>query len=123
MIAFEATDNDIESLTSKQEVSITVGDVPNPTSTNDVLIGDIITDPDLTDTVINPYMANLKKVNKFIGSNKITSAINQVFAFICKIQVDILNGEIDGQTGSDLILQAENILYDLGEDPNKRECN
>jgi len=123
VITFEGTDNDIDSLTSKQEVSITVGDVPNPTSINDALIEDIITEPNLTDASINSYMANLKKVNKFIGNNKITPAINQVFAFICKVQEDISNGEVDAQTGSNFILQAENILYDLGEEPSVNGCD
>ena len=55
-------------------------------------------------------MANLKKVKPFIEQGKITPAINQLRAFIRKVEHDIAHGDIDPDDGTMLIDMANELI-------------
>lgn len=122
IITFTATDSGQPPLSSQVDVLITVSNVENPEGLTDDLIDDIIS-VDLPQEVENSYLANIKKVNRFIEQGKITPALNQLFALICKITEDVVVGSIDATLGEDFIFQAEQIILDLGGDPNNIICN
>jgi hypothetical protein len=71
------------------------------------------------------YLANLKKVKPFIEQGKITPAINQLRAFVRKVEHDIAHGNIDSEDGAMLIDMANELIdllkgeYGLGP-PHKR---
>jgi branched-chain amino acid transport system substrate-binding protein len=92
------------------------------TQLNDKLIGDITNNLNLPDKIVNSYLANLKKVNRFIEDGKINPAINQLFTFTCKVKEDMEDGALDSIIGADLLVQAETIIFDLGGDPNIKVC-
>lgn len=60
----------------------------------------------LAKNVENSYMANLKKVCTFVASGEITPAINQLNAFIQKVQQDSSYGNISAGNGNSLIQMA-----------------
>lgn len=62
----------------------------------------------------NLYLANLKKVETFIEDGKITPAINQIEAFIGKVEQDIAQGRISPSDGNGLISQADGLIANLG---------
>ncbi len=121
-VTFTATDNGTPIESSEMGVPITVGNTPNPTELTDDLVDDII-NSDLSNEVINSYLANLKKVTKFIDQGKITPALNQLYAFICKVEEDFGLGEINETTAAYYINWAEAIIIDLDADPADRICN
>jgi len=71
-----------------------------------------ITSLRLAKNVENSYMANLKKVYPFVEAGQKTSAINQLNAFIHKVQQDIRHGNISSSDGGDLIEWA-NLLISI----------
>ena len=77
----------------------------------------------LPNGIENSYMANLKKVNKFIEQGKINPAVNQVFAFMCKVEEDVAEDLIDVELGDNLLFLATEIVLDLNRDPNERTCD
>lgn len=122
VVSFIATDSGQPPLSSQVDVLITVSNVENPVGLTDDLIDDI-TYFDLPKEVENSYLANIKKVTKFIEDGKTTPALNQLFALICKINEDIAAGLLDAALGQSFIFQAEQIILDLGGDPNNIICN
>ncbi|MCK5022857.1 MAG: putative Ig domain-containing protein [Candidatus Aenigmarchaeota archaeon] len=109
---FTATDDGIPSETSILEVSITVGDVPTPVEQAEDLV-DVVVEYDFLKEIENSYLANLKKVARFIEEGKITPAIKQLDAFIVKVEQDVINGDIDQTVGDELIAIANTLLEDL----------
>lgn len=65
---------------------------------------------DLPNAVENSYDANLSKINVFIETNKITPAINNLQAFIHKVETDIAKGKITEADGAALIAMATDII-------------
>ena len=90
-------------------VSITVGDVPTPLEWADGTINTVLA-LNLPKEVENAYVANLKKVGKFIQEGKITPAINQLEAFINKIRADIAKGNINAADGENLMVMATQLI-------------
>ncbi|OGF25814.1 hypothetical protein A2303_07530 [Candidatus Falkowbacteria bacterium RIFOXYB2_FULL_47_14] len=122
VIVFTALDNGEPPLSSQIETVITVGNTPNPTQLTDDLINTIL-GLSLPNGIENSYMANLKKVNKFIEQGKINPAVNQVFAFMCKVEEDVAEDLIDVELGDNLLFLATEIVLDLNRDPNERTCD
>jgi len=115
-VTFTATDDGDPSESNSIGVPITVGNTENPVELNEELIEDI-ENMELPQEVENSYMANLKKITKFVEKGQIEPAINQLFAFICKVEKDKTNGEIDSETADDYIFRANEIIEDLGGNP------
>jgi len=65
----------------------------------------------------------LKKVNDFIKEGRMEPAVNQLFAFMCRVEANLAEGKIDQGTGDDYLFRATEILEDLGTDPDSRVCN
>lgn len=70
----------------------------------------IITCINLPKHVENSYVANLKKVCPFVETGKKNPAINQLDAFIKKVQQDIRQEEIGQADGYDLINMANDLI-------------
>lgn len=85
---------------------------PTPTEQAASLILDVV-DLDLPNNLENSYLANLYKVEGFIGSGLITPAINQLNAFINKVNQDYNQGKITQQVRDDLVASAQNLIDDL----------
>lgn len=68
---------------------------------------------DLPKAVENSYDANLKKVGTFIETEKLNPAINNLQAFIRKVEADIVKGKIMAADGSALIAMATDIINQL----------
>jgi len=115
VVSFYATDNGTPALTGETGVVITVGEVESPTDLTDTIIGDVVADPDLPDEVENAYIANLKKVNRFIEDGKIIAAVNQLDAFIQKVQQDGNHGIIPQEEADLYILMAQDVINLLTE--------
>ena len=113
-VVFSATDDGDPIITSNLELSITVGDVPAPGAMTEEII-EIITSEelDLPQEVVNSYVSNLKKVPIFVEKNKLTPAINQLDAFISKVENDIIKGKIDAEMGNGLIDKAIEIIQKI----------
>jgi len=112
-VVFSATDGD-PNQTSDLEVVTTVGDVPTPAEMTEEII-EIITSEELNlpHEVENSYLSNVKKVPIFVEKNKLTPAINQLNAFISKVENDIIKGKIEAEVGNDLINKATEIIQKI----------
>jgi len=108
-VVFYATDDGIPNLTGQLEVSITVGDVPTPSELADLLIETVLS-LDLPRHVERSYLANLKKLKRFIEQGKITPAIKQLEAFIKKVEHDMAHGDISAADGTMLIEMATELI-------------
>jgi len=86
-----------------------VGDVPTPSELADLLIETVLS-LDLPRHVENSYLANLKKVKPFIEAGKITPAINQLNAFVKKVEHDMAHGDISADNGTMLIEMATELI-------------
>lgn len=109
-VSFYAVDDGVPSQTGQTDVVITVGEVESPSELTDIIIDDIVTDPDLSEEVENSYIANLKKVNIFIESGKITPAVNQLETFIQKVQQDVNHGMISPAKADLFIMMAQDVI-------------
>ncbi len=109
VVAFYATDNGSPPMTDQLDVVITVGYVATPCQLADQIVQTVLS-LNLPKSVENSYMANLKKVCRFVEEGKITPAINQLNAFINKVRTDITNGNITGVAGNNLINMATNLI-------------
>ena len=69
-----------------------------------------VVDRELPKNVENSYLANIEKVCSFVVSGKMTPAINQLDAFIHKVQQDIGHEDIDAPTGNNLIRMATELI-------------
>ncbi len=108
-VTFYATDNGSPSMTGELGVVIIVGNTPTPCELADQII-QVVLSLNLPKSVENSYMANLKKVCRFVEEGKITPAINQLEAFINKVRTDITKGNINQIVGNNLIDMATNLI-------------
>jgi hypothetical protein len=111
-VTFNATDNGTPVAIGSTDVVITVGDDPTPSEQADNLV-DTVVEYDFPTNIENSYLANLKKVKKFIEDGKVAAAINQLQAFIEKAKEDFANGTITQAIRDDLVGLAEALLADL----------
>lgn len=109
-VSFFAEDNGNPPAIGQIDVVITVGEVESPTSLTDTLTEDIAANQSLPPEAVNSYDANLKKVTVFIEDGKINAAINQLEAFIKKIQQDVTHGVISQADGDVYILITQDII-------------
>jgi hypothetical protein len=112
VVNFVAIDNGIPSASSTLEVSITVGNVPTPTEQAGNLI-DVVINHNFSTAIENSYLANLRKVPKFIEDGKISAAINQLNAFIQKVTDDAAQGKITEEVKTELIGFANDLIDSL----------
>lgn len=90
-----------------------IPDCMDPNNMVDNLIDIIVNALDLPGNVENSYLANLKKISDFIDAGNVIPAINQVNAFISKVEEDMAHEEIPAADGSYLILLAQNLLNQI----------
>jgi hypothetical protein len=109
---FIATDNGSPSASSSVDVVITVGSNPTPTEQSQTVINDVVAQ-NLPNNVQNPYLANLNKVGPFIQQGKTQQAINQLNAFIQKVNQDYSHGTITLTQKNDFIAEAQQLINDL----------
>lgn len=112
VVTFNATDTGIPVEIGQTEVSITVGDNPTPVEQAQNLVSVIVT-YDLPTNVENSYLANTKKVEIFIEQGKIQPAINQLDAFIDKVEQDYSAGIITLGERNNLVNLAQALIADL----------
>lgn len=112
IVTFNATDNGSPVETGSIDVAITVGDDPTPTEQAENLNTTVI-NYNLPTNTENSYLANLKKVGIFINEGKVQPAINQLNAFISKVESDYTAGTITATTRNNLINLAQALLSDL----------
>jgi hypothetical protein len=106
-VIFYATDNG--GGVGQLEVLISVGEVPTPCKLVERIIQTVL-GLQLKKSVENSYMANMKKVCKFIQDGKIFQAIIQLDAFIAKVLIDIVQHDISAAAGRNLINMAVNLI-------------
>jgi hypothetical protein len=111
-VSFTATDNGTPSETSYLNVVINVSDSLTTTEQVEAIISIVIA-LDVPNSAINSYLANLKKVGEFIEQGKITPALNQLHAFINKIEQDYAQEILTQEEYDDLIQAVNNLIVDL----------
>ena len=111
-VTFTAGDTGTPAETGTVDVVITVGDNPTPIEQSEDIIEDVI-EFDLPTNVENSYMANLQKVADFIEQGKIQAAINQLNAFINKVNQDYSQGILTQSERDSLMTVAEDLIDDL----------
>lgn len=111
-VTLNAVDNGSPVEIGTTDIVITVGDKPTPVEQVENLIV-IITDLDLPTNVENSYMANLQKVEQFILDGKITPALNQLYAFINKIEQDLQQGFLTQEEYGNLLQTVNKLIDDL----------
>lgn len=112
IVTFNATDNGTPVEIGTIDVIITVGDEPTPIEQSEDLNTDVI-DYSLPTNVENSYLSNLKKVTIFIVNGQMQAAINQLNAFISKVEQDYSAGKITQIVRNDLVGKAQALLTDL----------
>jgi hypothetical protein len=112
VVTFVALDNGSPAASSTLEVPITVGDVPTPVEQADNLVAAVINST-FPGNVENSYLANLRKVSIFIEGGKVGAAVNQLNAFINKVETDINSGVVTQTEGESLLVLANALLVDL----------
>lgn len=111
-ISFTATDTGAPVESAFIEVVITVGDSPTPTEQAVALVNTVVALP-LTQSTENSYLANLQKVEQFILDGKIQAALNQLNAFVTKVQTDYQHGVITLQVRDNLVQFAQKLIEDI----------
>lgn len=111
-VTFTANDNGVPIETGTSDVVITVGDSPTPIERTDALIASIVV-LQLPSNVVNSYMANLQKVGPFIQDGKTQPAINQLNAFISKVNSDYSHGKITLSVKNALVAAAQALIADI----------
>ena len=109
IVSFFAVDNGVPTKTGRLDVIITVGEVESPTDLTETIIEDILAD-DLPVEVENAYLANLKKVVEMFEEGRVTPALNQLEAFIHKVEVDVDHGSITPAQGDLYIMMAQDVI-------------
>lgn len=109
---FIATDNGVPVASSTLDVVITVGSNPTPTEQAQTLI-DTVVAANLPNNITNPYLANLNKVGTFIDQGKTQQAINQLNAFIQKVNQDYAHGTIALAEKDEFVTLAQNLISAL----------
>jgi beta propeller repeat protein len=110
-IEFTVTDDGNPIEQDSELITITVEDV-TPAEQAANIVTDI-TEYNFPANVENAYLSNLKKVEEFIEEGKIQPAINQLNAFISKVESDYANGTITQAVRDDLVRQAQALLAEL----------
>ncbi|MGB7574149.1 MAG: putative Ig domain-containing protein, partial [Thermodesulfobacteriota bacterium] len=108
-VAFYAMDSGSPPMTGDLNVSINVGDVYTPCELADQIIQTVLS-LNLRKSVENSYMANLKKVCKFVEDGKMIQAIVQLDVFIAKVVIDVVKHDISEAAGRSLINMAINLI-------------
>lgn len=106
---------------SDSRVATTFKDPSYPMEKIYELIGDILV-LEFRKKIEKSYLSTLKKSIRLIKRSKNNDAINQLLIFICKVQQDIANNNIDSTVGSNLIFETESIVLYLGGDHTGRVC-
>jgi hypothetical protein len=109
---FIATDNGTPVATSSIDVVITVGSNPTPIEQAQTLINNVVA-ANLPTNVTNSYLANLNKVGPFIQQGKTGQAINQLNAFIQKVNQDYVHGTITLAEKNLFISEAQTLINAL----------
>lgn len=112
VVTFEAADDGSPSEIGTLDVVITVGDNPTPTEQAEALVETVLA-YEFPTNVENSYLANLKKIAKFIDNGQINAAIGQLEAFIDKVEDDYSNSIISQAVRDDLVGLANTLLADL----------
>lgn len=112
VVTFNATDNGTPNQTGTIDVAITVGDNPTPTEQAQNLVSAVLS-YNFPANVENSYLANLKKVEKFIEEGKMQPAINQLNAFSAKVEKDYTAGIITRAIRDNLVSLTQALLADL----------
>jgi hypothetical protein len=86
--------------------------VPPPCELANQIIN-LVVSLNLAKNVENSYLANLKKVCIFVESGKKIPAIEQLDAFIQKVQQDISHGKINASDGNNLINMANALILKI----------
>jgi hypothetical protein len=107
-VDFSATDSYNPPAIGTLSVAIAVN-VPPPCELANQIINTVAS-LNLSKNVENSYMANLKKVCTFVESGKKTPPINQLDAFIKKVQQDISHKNIGSVDGNNLINMANQLI-------------
>lgn len=76
------------------------------------LIADVLA-LDIPNNLENSYLANLFKVEGFIESAQTTPAVNQLNAFINKVNQDFSQGKISEEERDNLVQVAQNLISAL----------
>jgi hypothetical protein len=106
---FIATDNGSPIASSSLDVVITVGSNATPTEQAQNLVNDVVA-TNLSTNTQNSYLANLNKVSIFIQQGKLQAAINQLNAFIQKVQQDYSHGTITLAQENDFVSRAQTLI-------------
>ena len=111
-IIFSAIDNGTPSMTGELPVVVTIGNAPTLPEQIRALVLTVLS-LGLEKDVENSYFANLKKVEAFVGANKIIPALNQLNATIHKAQQDIGQGKIEATQGQGLMEMTNELIRAL----------
>lgn len=111
-VTITATDNGIPSTSRSTDVVITVGNNPTPVEQSQTLVNSVVA-YNLPTNVQNSYLANLQKIEPFITDGQITPAINQLNAFLIKLQKDYQKGIITQAQYNTLRNAANKLIADL----------
>jgi hypothetical protein len=111
-VTITATDNGSPVETSALDVVITVGDNPTPVEQAEDLIT-LVTDFSLPTSFENAYMANLQKVGTFIEAGNIQAAINQLNAFINKVNQNYAQGKITLVQRNAMVAAAQSLISEI----------
>ena len=111
-VTITATDNGIPSTSRSTDVVITVGNNPTPVEQSQTLVNNVVA-YNLPTNVQNSYLANLQKIEPFITDGQITPAINQLNAFLAKLQKDYQKGIITQTQYNALRNAANKLIADL----------
>ncbi len=109
---FTAADDGAPIESSSVDVVITVGDDPTPVEQAQIII-DLIVTFNLPNNVTNSYMANLQKIAPFIQNGQIQPALNQLNAFINKVNQDYSQNKITLVQKNQFIALAQGLIADL----------
>lgn len=112
VISFIVTDNGTPEESSLSEVVISVGHVMTPAEEASNLVN-VVIGMDLSKNVENSYLANLKKVERFILDGKIQVALNQLDIFVSKINHDFQQGILLEQEYNNLSELSGTLIGDL----------
>jgi hypothetical protein len=108
-VVFYAADSGLPPMQGELDVVINVGDVATPCQLADQIIQTVLS-LNLPKSVENSYMANLKKVCRFVEDGKILRAIIQLDVFIAKVVIDIVQHDISEAAGRNLINMAIDLI-------------
>lgn len=106
---FVAADNDVPVASSSIDVVITVGNNPTPTEQAQNIIN-VVLSVDLPTSIENSYLANLNKVGTFINNGNVLAAINQLNAFINKVNQDYSHSLITLSEKNNFVTLAQNLI-------------